>query len=144
MLKRLNDALPGLVAGILIYGVLVELLGVWFVEDKSGYTIGLMIGIAVACGLAVNIAVVVRDAIEIYGEAGARNKIIAKSLLRYAIVVVVFFAMIKWELGNPIVAFIGVMGLKVSAYLQPLTHRFLSMLGRRGDVSSDSGDSKSS
>lgn len=140
MLKRLNDTLPGLIAGILIYGVLVEAVGVWLVADKLSYTVGLVIGIAVACGLAVNIAVVIRDAIDTYGGERAKEKIIAKSLLRYAVVVIIFFVMIKWELGNPIVAFIGVMGLKVSAYLQPFAHRFLSTLGGRGDVSSDSED----
>lgn len=144
MLKRLNDALPGLVMGIIFYGILVELIGVWFVSDKPGFTISLAIGIAVACGLAINIAVVIQDAIDIYGEEKAKEKIVGKSLLRYAVVVVVFFAMIKFEIGNPIVAFIGVMGLKVSAYLQPLTHRFMSKLRGRGDVSSDSEDSESS
>lgn len=144
MLRRLNNALPGLIIGILVYGVLVEVIGVWLVEDKLGYTVGLAIGIAVACGLATNIAVVIRDAIDIYGEEQAKQKIIGKSLLRYAVVVIVFFAMIKWEIGNPIVAFIGVMGLKVSAYLQPLAHRFLSKLQGRGDVPSDSEDNKSS
>ena len=35
MLKRLNDALPGLVAGIVFYGTAVELLGVWFVKNAT-------------------------------------------------------------------------------------------------------------
>lgn len=140
MLKRINDSLPGLVVGILIYGVLVEVIGVWFVEDKLGYTVGLAIGIAIACGLAINIAIVIRDAIEIYGEERAKQKIIGKSLLRYIVVVIVFFVMMKCKIGNPFVAFIGVMGLKVSAYLQPFAHRFLSKLKGRGDVSSDSVD----
>ena len=46
MLKRLNDALPELVLGIIVYGIVVELAGVWFVTDKLRYTTGLVIGIA--------------------------------------------------------------------------------------------------
>ena len=126
MLRRLNDALPGLILGILVYGIAVELIGVWFVEDKLRYTTGLLIGIALASGMAVNMAIVLQDAVDIYGESGAERRIIAKSLLRYMVVVVVFFVMLKWRLGNPIVAFIGVMGLKVSAYLQPFAHKFIS------------------
>ena len=34
MLKRINEALPGLVVSILLYGVMVELIGVWFVKDR--------------------------------------------------------------------------------------------------------------
>ena len=55
MLRRINDALPGLVLGIIVYGVIVELAGVWFVTDKVRYTTGLLIGISLACGMAVNI-----------------------------------------------------------------------------------------
>ena len=34
MLRRINEALPGLVFGIVLYGVVLQLAGVWFVEDK--------------------------------------------------------------------------------------------------------------
>ena len=144
MLKRLNDALPGLILGILVYGVLVEVVGVWFVSDKIRYTTGLAIGIILACAMAVNMAVVLQDAVDIYGESRAQSKIVGKSILRYLIVVIVFFVMMKWNLGNPIIAFIGVLGLKVSVYFQPFAHRFITKLQGRGDVSSDSEDSKSS
>ncbi len=125
MLRRINDALPGLVLGIVIYGVIIELVGVWFVEDKLRYSTGLLIGIAVAIGLAINIAQVIRDAVEIYGADGARNRLIVKSVLRYLVVVVIFFVMMKFNLGNLATAFIGVLGLKVSAYLQPFAHKVI-------------------
>ena len=142
MLKRLNDALPGLVLGILVYGVLVELIGVWFVSDKLRFSTGLAIGIALACGMAINIAVVLRDAVDIYGESQARAKIIAKSILRYVVVVIVFFVMMKCNIGNLFSAFIGVLGLKVSAYSQPFAHKLITKLQGRGDVSSNSEDSE--
>ena len=142
MLKRLNDALPGLVWGILVYGVLVEVIGVWFVTDKLMYSTGLAIGIALACGMAIHMAVVIRDAMEIYGESQAQRIATAKSAVRYLAVVVVFFIMIKWDLGNPLAAFVGVMGLKVSAYLQPLAHKFMSKLRGRGGVPSHGEDTK--
>ena len=63
MIRRLNSALPALLLGILIYGVIVELAGVWFVEDKLRYSTGLWIGIALACGMAIHMAVVIEDAV---------------------------------------------------------------------------------
>ena len=135
MLRRINESLPGLVAGIVIYGVIVQLAGVWFVEDKLRYSTGLLIGIGVAIGLAINIAQVIRDAVEIYGADGARNRLIIKSVLRYLIVVVVFFVMMKFNLGNLVTAFIGVLGLKVSAYLQPFAHKVILKIQGRGDNS---------
>ena len=50
MLKRLNDALPELVLGIIVYGIAVELVGVWFVTDKLRYTTGLVIRNCIGCG----------------------------------------------------------------------------------------------
>ena len=135
MLKRLNDALPELVLGIIVYGIVVELAGVWFVTDKLRYTTGLVIGIALAVGMAV-----LRDAVEIYGGEHAQAKIIAKSILRYVIVVIVFFVMMKFNLGNLFTAFIGVLGLKISAYLQPFTHKFVLKLQGRVETPSESSD----
>lgn len=140
MLKRLNDTLPELVLGIIVYGIVMELAGVWFVTDKLRYTTGLVIGIALAVGMAVNMAIVLRDAVEIYGGEHAQAKIIAKSILRYVIVVIVFFVMMKFNLGNLFTAFIGVLGLKISAYLQPFTHKFVLKLQGRVEAPSESSD----
>ncbi|MEE1248013.1 MAG: hypothetical protein UHU19_02075 [Lachnospiraceae bacterium] len=118
MLKRINDALPGLVMGILFYGVIVEVIGVWFVSDKWMFTSGLLIGLAVAVAMAIHIATTLWDAVDI-ADAEHAKKIIAKSILRYVLVILAFLLVIVFHLGNMISMFIGVMGLKVSAYLQP-------------------------
>ncbi len=60
MLKRINDALPELILGILIYEIVVEFTGIWFVKDKLGYSNGLLIGAATAIGMAIHMAVVLR------------------------------------------------------------------------------------
>lgn len=142
MLKRLNDALPELVLGILLYGIAVWFVGVWFVTDKLHYSTGLLIGIALAVGMAVNMAVVLRDAVELYGGKHAQAKIIAKSVVRYLVVVVVFFIMMKFELGNLFAAFLGVLGLKIAAYLQPFTHKFVLKLHRGKEDVSESREEK--
>ena len=79
MIKRLNKALPALLLGIVLYGLLVQFIGVWFVKDKLLYSTGLWIGIAMAMGMAIHIAVVIEDAIALNGENHARNKIVAWS-----------------------------------------------------------------
>ncbi|MBO5070033.1 MAG: hypothetical protein J6C37_06695 [Roseburia sp.] len=139
MLKKINDALPGLVLGILIYGVVVELCGVWFVSDKIRFTSGLAIGIALACGMAINMAVVLRDAVDLYGKSKAPGNVIVMYALRYIVVVVVFFVMMKWDLGNFVAALIGILGLKVSAYLQPLANKLLRKLRKKDDSNSGGG-----
>ena len=63
-LKKMNPALPALMATILIYGVLVELIGIWFVEDKIRYTTGLLIGIGLALFLSISIATSIFDVLD--------------------------------------------------------------------------------
>ena len=91
MLRRINDALPGLVAGIILYGIIIQITGVWFVEDKVSYSIGLWYGITIAIGMAINLAKVIFDSVTIYGEENANRRIIMKSVMRYAVVVILFF-----------------------------------------------------
>lgn len=132
MLRRINEALPSLVAGIIGYGVVVQLAGVWFVSDKLGYSIGLWYGIAIAVGLAINIATVIFDSVVMGESKQASRIVIAKSVLRYVVVVILFLLLGYFRFGNLITAFAGVLGLKVSAYLQPLIGKISDRIhGRR-------------
>ena len=128
-MKRLNQALPMLVLGILAYGLLVELIGVWFVDDKIRYTTGLIIGIACAIGLAIHIAMIIEESVRI-GE-GHEKLLSFKSVMRYLVLCVVMIVMSYFKLGNMFTAIIGILGLKVSAYAQPLLNKFMTKLNNR-------------
>ncbi len=134
MLRRLNKALPGLVFVILLYGAVVWLAGVWFARDKLMYSTGVWIGAFLAVGMAIHMAVVIEDAVSI---GSSQSKLVAMSLLRYAVVVLVFFCTVYFHLGDPIAAFIGVMGLKIAAYLQPFFHKILMKLKGREEYSKE-------
>ncbi len=125
MLRRINDSLPGLVFGILLYGALLQVTGIWFVKDKIGYSIGLWYGIAMAVGMAINLAMVIYDSVEMVqgDEKHANRRIIAKSILRYIVVVILFLILGFFRFGNLFMAVLGVFGLKVSAYMQPLLEK---------------------
>ena len=141
MLRRINPSLPGLVAGILIYGFLVQIVGVWFVEDKMGYSIGLWYGIAIGIGMAINLATVIYDAVTFDGEGNANKRVAAKAMLRYIVVAILFGILGYFEFGNLFTAFLGVMGLKFSAYAQPLLNKIVNKLLGRDDAASNDENS---
>ncbi len=121
-LKRLNEALPALVVGIICYGLLWEAVSVWFVKDKITWSVGLFAGIGCAVFMAIHIALVIDDSVRF----GTQPRVLAaKSVLRYLVVAVVFFALAITGVGDVIAAFIGAMGLKAAAYLQPKVDRML-------------------
>ena len=142
MLKRINPSLPGLIAGIILYGFFIQFIGVWFVEDKLGYSIGLWYGIVIAIGMGINIAVVIYDTVTFYGEGDANKRVAAKSILRYFVVVILFFILGYFEIGNLFTAFLGALGLKFSAYMQPFLNKIVNKLLGRSDAASSDESSK--
>lgn len=143
MLRRINPALPGLVIGILVYGCLVQFTGVWFVEDKLGYSIGLWYGIAIGVGMAINLATVIYDAVTFDADGNANKRVAAKSMLRYLVVAILFGILGYFEFGNLFTAFLGVMGLKVSAYAQPLLNKLVNKSNGSFDAASSDENSES-
>lgn len=139
MLKRLNEALPGLVFGICIYGVLLQILGIWLADDKLRYTTGLWIGIGCALFMAIHIAISIEDAVSIGTEEGAKKKTIASAMFRYFVVLLVLTVMCYFNLGKILPAFFGILGLKISAYLQPLFDR---LRGKKDPCGEDSAIEK--
>lgn len=142
MLKRINPSLPGLVVGIVIYGFIVQLTGVWFVKDKIGYSIGLWYGIVIGIGMAINLATVIYDAVTFDGEGNASKRVAAKSMLRYLVVAILFGILGYFEFGNLFTAFLGVMGLKFSAYAQPLLNKIVNKANRSFDAASEDENSE--
>lgn len=120
-LRRMNEALPGLVGGILGYGLVVFGVGILFVPDRKQFAVGLAVGLGCAVFMAVHIASVLNASVA-FGESSVRL-LAAKSVMRYLVVVAVFFGMTYFHLGDFIAAFVGIMGLKVSAYIQQFKRR---------------------
>ena len=131
MLRRINQALPGLLLGIVFYGLALWLVGIWFVGDRIQYTVGLWIGVALAAGMAVNMAIVILDTVEAMEENRSSRKPLLYAVVRYVVLVAAFLAVWYLKIGNVIAMFAGVMGLKTAAYLQPFTHKFIVALQGR-------------
>ncbi|MFV0465851.1 MAG: hypothetical protein ACK5ML_07250 [Lachnospiraceae bacterium] len=122
MFSRINRVLPELLIGIVLYGLALQVCGVWFASDKLRYSTGVWIGILLACAMSIHLAIVIEDAVSLGKSA---RTLAAKSVGRYLIVAVVLFVMMYFQLGNIFAAFAGILGMKVSAYLQPYTHKLV-------------------
>lgn len=121
-LRQLSDVLPDMLFGIFLYGILCQIIGLFFVEEKLFYSIGLWIGIILAMAMAIHMAWSLGIALSL-GEDGAIKMMQKQNLLRYGVVVLILGLLMVLRLGNPLSAFLGIMGLKVAAYLQPFTHK---------------------
>ena len=128
-IKKISETLKELLIGILFYGIIVEVIGIWFIEDKAYFTIGLWFGVILACATAVHMWWGLDRALDMGDAAG--KYALSQNMIRYGVIVVAFGALCVMDVGNPIAAFTGIMGLKAGAYLQPFTHKIMIKFQRR-------------
>lgn len=124
---KIDNTLLELLLGILAFEILCQIIGLLFVKDDLKYSAGLWIGAVLACLSAWHMWWTLDRNLTINcdNEKGAQAYGIKGNLLRYAIILLVFFAVCVTDFANPLAAFLGIMGLKIGAYLQPLIHRII-------------------
>lgn len=127
--KRINDTLLELMAGILAAGILFQITLVWLVKNKASYSLGLWIGVGLALFLAWHMWKTLDGALGL-GAAGAQKVMRKQSLLRYGMVILVLGILMWGKFASPLAAFLGIMTLKVAAYLQPVTHKVVLKIRR--------------
>lgn len=124
MKKKINRTLEELLLGIVLWGVMWQAAGVWFVSDKAGCSLGLWLGILTAGICAAHMYRSLVLALDL-SEKDAQKYMMSRSMMRYGLIILVLLALMITEAGNPLCCFLGVMGLKAAAYLQPLLHKAL-------------------
>ncbi len=137
--KSTNETLLELLVGIIMYGTIAQIIGLFLHGNKLFFSVGLWCGIGVALFMAIHIyrsLVVMLELSEKDSGAYLRNKV----LIRTAVVVIVLFLVYISKLGNPVVYCFGVLGLKIAAFLQPMIHRFLCKSEKTNNDSSNKNE----
>lgn len=124
MKRKINETLAELMIGIFLWGVFWQAAGVWFVPDKVSCSVGLWSGVLTAELCALHMYRSLDRALE-FPEKDAQKYMMSRSMMRYGLIIVVLLLLMVTETGNPLCAFLGVMGLKAAAYLQPLLHKVM-------------------
>ena len=119
--KKINRALLELWIGILFVGLVFQFAGMWFAENKLYYTVALWIGIVLALVTVVHMYRTLDRALDL--GPGAQKVVTTANMVRYGCIVIVFMIVLISKVLNPLITFLGIMSLKVAAYLQPFTHK---------------------
>ena len=122
--KKPDRTLTELAVGIAAWGLLCQVTVVWLVADKAGYSLGLWMGVLLAAAAGVHMWWALDRALD-YGRDAAVKMITKHNIIRYFVFVIVMALIMVSGFANPLAAFLGLMGLKVAAYLQPFTHKAL-------------------
>ena len=120
-ITRINRTLFELETGILLFGMVCQLF-VFPVKDKAAYSLGLWIGILTAMAGAFHMWWSLDRALDL-DEKAAVSKMSTHNILRYVAITIVLALTAVSRIANPLSAFLGIMSLKVSAYMQFITKK---------------------
>ena len=126
-----DETLKELLCGMCFYGVAAQVICLIVDMDRLLYTsLGLWIGVGAAALMSIHMKRNIEDALD-FDERGAVKHMRKGYVFRYALVALLFGVVIYMHIGNPITLLVGVMGLKIGAYIQPITHKVLCKLKTR-------------
>ncbi len=128
VLRKKNRTLLEMHIGMLFFGVIFQILGglgflagLSFLSNLLIYTLSLWAGVFLAMLSAFHMYRTLDRSLD-QGEAAAKL-IVRGYYIRYVCIVVIMIMIIVTGVLNPLVTFGGYMSLKVTALIQPVTHR---------------------
>lgn len=128
---RKNSTLIELLMGILVVGIVCQLLCLFFFRQYVYNAVGLWTGVAIASGMAVHMQRTIEDGLDMMADSGVKHMQKASAsrmLVACALMAVVMY----YDWGNPLTLLLGVMALKLAAYMQPFMHRVLGKKSKGG------------
>lgn len=123
-IRNINHTVWELIIGIVLVNALLEVIGLIFVSQKGAYTIGLILGMLLAIGMVFHMNMSIEKAMDIGGEH-AKGYMLKSYAIRTIVVLIVIVCVGVLKFANLLSLLLGIMTLKVAAYLQPITHRFM-------------------
>ena len=127
-----NSTLIELITGIVLFGILSQIVATVIIIMKHSrflyYSIGIWAGIAMAIGCALHMNYSISKVLD-FGEADAIKLNKKYSLIRYFSLCIIFAVIMIFDFISPLTAFLGIMGLKIGAYLNPFIHKAFIRLG---------------
>ncbi len=115
--------------GMIGLSLITQIVLLVLANDLGYRTLGLWLGTGIGFGMFVHMKRSIEDALDI-GEENAAKYMIKKSVLRSAVVIAAFFLIGYFQIGSLLTALIGILGLKISVYLQPYIYKVRIYLQR--------------
>lgn len=135
--RKIDPTLFDLCLGIFLYGVVFQAVLLFFSENIS-YSMGLWIGVLLAIAGSVHMWWSIDRGMDQAAKQAAKT-VGTNNLLRYLVLVAVMLILVYTDFANPIFAFCGYMGMKISAYLNPWLSKMRAKVLKLENGGKDSG-----
>ena len=116
---------------MMLFGLACQIVGAFIVKNQIRYAESLWFGVLFAVVSSIHMARTLDRALV---DPSCTAKVLTRGyVLRYIAVAAVFIAISLTAVLNPLIVFLGYMSLKVTVYLQPLTHKLCNKVFREED-----------
>ena len=120
-----NETLFDLIFGCIVYSIVFEAIGLLVVENKGSYSLGLLLGTAVAIGLSVSMYKILNNCLVMTEHQARRNMVFSTLLRAVVILLAAWIGMRSGYFSFPGII-IGILGLKISAYFHAYTNVYIT------------------
>ena len=120
-----NETLFDLIFGCIVYSIVFEAIGLLVVENKGSYSLGLLLGTAVAIGLSVSMYKSLNNCL-VMTEHQARRNMVFSTLLRAVVILLAAWIGMRSRYFSLPGIIIGILGLKISAYFHAYTNVYIT------------------
>lgn len=120
-----NETLFDLIFGCIVYSIVFEAIGLLVVENKGSYSLGLLLGTAVAIGLSVSMYKSLNNCLVMTEHQAGRNMVFSTLLRAVVILLAAWIGMRSGYFSFPGII-IGILGLKISAYFHAYTNVYIT------------------
>jgi hypothetical protein len=120
-----NETLFDLIFGCIVYSIVFEAIGLLVVENKGSYSLGLLLGTAVAIGLSVSMYKSLNNCLVMTEHQARRNMVFSTLLRAVVILLAAWIGMRSGYFSFPGIM-IGILGLKISAYFHAYTNVYIT------------------
>lgn len=120
-----NETLFDLIFGCIVYSIVFEAIGLLVVENKGSYSLGLLLGKAVAIGLSVSMYKSLNNCLVMTEHQARRNMVFSTLLRAVVILLAAWIGMRSGYFSFPGII-IGILGLKISAYFHAYTNVYIT------------------
>ena len=120
-----NETLFDLIFGCIVYSIVFEAIGLLVVENKGSYSLGLLLGTAVAIGLSVSMYKSLNNCLVMTEHQARRNMVFSTLLRAVVILLAAWIGMRSGYFSFPGII-IGILGLKISAHFHAYTNVYIT------------------
>lgn len=124
-MMRLDPTVRDVLTGALLYGIIVEIIGLILVENRLSYSLGILAGYICVAGMICHMYLVLEKALDMDPDS-AKKYSLRNNILRYLVLALVLVLVAMIPQVSVISTLIMIYGMNISAFLQPQINKYIT------------------